>query len=96
MVPLKFNDGRDVPAELSGAAVLEVIAYFGGATYESQPIEGHWVHNGIHYRDNHAKLIVDVPETKKNRQWMRDFKARWKGRLDQVELWMVHFGIEVE
>jgi hypothetical protein len=37
-----------------------------------------------------------VPDSAKNRQWMREFKARWKERLDQLELWMVSYRIEVE
>src|SRR5947209_753643 len=94
MLPLQFNDGREVPRKLLAEAVLEVIAQFGGATYYSQAIEGHWVQNGVHYRDNHAKLQVDVPETAKNRKWMREFKARWRERPEQLELWLVSFGIE--
>lgn len=35
-------------------------------------------------------------QTVKNRQWMREFKARWKSRLEQIELWLVSYRIEVE
>ena len=48
------------------------------------------------YRDTLVKLVVDVPDTAKNRQWMRGFKSRWKARLEQLELWMVSHRIEVE
>jgi len=27
---------------------------------------------------------------------MRQFKARWKARLEQVELWLVSYKIEIE
>ncbi len=41
-------------------------------------------------------MIVDVPDTVSNREWMRKFKARWKRRLEQLELWMVSYRIEIE
>jgi len=51
---------------------------------------------GVLYRDNLVKVIVDVPDSAKHRQWMRQFKGRWKARLEQLELWMVSYRIEVE
>jgi hypothetical protein len=39
---------------------------------------------------------VDVPDSPRNRQWMKQFKDRWKVRLEQLELWMVSYRIEVE
>jgi hypothetical protein len=65
-------------------------------SYESQAVEGRWRHEGIDYRDNLARVIVDVADTKRNRAWMRAFKQRWKTRLQQLELWMVSYPIEVE
>jgi hypothetical protein len=43
-----------------------------------------------------VKVVVDVPDSAKNREWMREFKARWKERFDQLELWVVSYRIEVE
>jgi hypothetical protein len=40
-----------------------------------------------------AEVILDSP---RNRQWMKQFKDRWAARLEQVELWMVSYRIEVE
>jgi hypothetical protein len=39
---------------------------------------------------------VDVPDSAENRRWMKDLKARWKERLEQLDLWMVSYQIEVE
>jgi hypothetical protein len=85
-----------VPAAELADAVLEVVSEFGAATYETQKVEGHWRHTGVMYRDNLVRLVVDVPDLAKNRRWMREFKARWKADLDQLELWMVSYRIEVE
>jgi hypothetical protein len=96
MLPLQFNDGRAVPSEWLAEAVLEVGDYFGAVSYETQKVEGHWRHGGVLYRDNLVKIVVDAPDSAKNRQWMRRFKARWKERLEQLELWMVSYRIDVE
>jgi hypothetical protein len=96
LLPLKFNDGRAVPAEWLAGGVLEIVGHFGAASYETQKVEGHWRHGSVLYRDDLVKVVVDVPDSAKNRRWMRQFKARWRSRLEQIELWMVSYGIEVE
>ena len=39
LLPLQFNDGRDVPPEWLAEAVLEMVDYFGAASYETQKLE---------------------------------------------------------
>ena len=95
-LPLQFNDGREVPPEWLAEAVLEIVNHFGAASYETQKVEGHWRHAGVLYRDDLVKLVVDIAETVENRQWLKDFKDRWKARLEQVELWVISYRIEVE
>ena len=53
-------------------------------------------HENMLYRDDLALFVVDVPDTAKNRKWMKAFKARWKQRLEQLELWMVSYPISIE
>lgn len=96
LLPLQFNDGREIPTEWLAEAVLEVVDHFGAASYETQKLEGHWRHGGVIYRDNLVKLVVDVSDATSNRQWMRQFKSRWKTRLEQLDLWMVSYRIEID
>jgi hypothetical protein len=96
LLPLQFNDGRDVPPEWLAEAVLEIVAEFGAASYETQRVEGHWRHADVTYRDNLVRLVVDVPDTAANRRWMKAFKQRWKVKLEQLELWLVSYLITVE
>jgi hypothetical protein len=96
LLPLRFNDGRDVPAEWVAEAVLEIVDHFGAASYETQKVEGHWRQSGILYRDDLVRIVVDVADSPRNRQWMRQFKDRWKVRLEQLELWMVSYRIDIE
>ena len=84
LLPLRFNDGRDVPGEWIAEAVLEIVDHFGAASYETQRVEGHWRHSGVLYRDDLVRVVVDVPDSARNRQWMRQFKERWKVRLEQI------------
>jgi hypothetical protein len=85
-----------VPPEWLPEAVLEIVDHFGAASYETQKVEGHWRQSGVIYRDNLVKVVVDVPDSAANRQWMKKFKANWKERLEQLELWMVSYRIEVD
>jgi hypothetical protein len=96
LLPLQFNDGRDVPGEWLAEAVLEIVDYFGAASYETQKVEGHWRQGAVVYRDVLVRIVVDVPDTDENRRWMAQFKSRWKRRLQQIELWMVSYAIDIE
>jgi hypothetical protein len=96
LLPLQFNDGRDIPGELLADAVLEVVDNFGAVSYYDNLIEGRWTHQGLVYRDNNSKLVVDVEDTGENRQWFREYKARWIERLEQIDLWLVSYEIDVE
>jgi hypothetical protein len=95
LLPLNFNDGREVPDELLAEAG-EIRTHFGAVRYETQRIEGQWHQEGVLYQDELSCIVVDLPDTAKNRKWKKQFKARWKEKLAQLELWMVSYLIEIE
>ena len=94
--PRQFNDGRAVPVEWLAQAAREIGDHFGSVSYETQVIEGHWQHAGAVYRDISHVIFVDMPDKKENRAWMKDFKKRWKEKLEQLEIWMVSYRIDIE
>ena len=96
LLPVEFNDGREVPREVLEQAVKEVVDRFGAASEEPESIEGHWQHMGRVQEDSLSKLVVDVEDTEEHREWMRKFKSRWKDKLDQLEIWLVSYEIDVE
>ena len=96
LLPLQFNDGRDISPDWLAEAVLEIVENFGAASYETQKVEGHWRHQGILYRDNLVKIVIDAPDEETNRQWMREYKARWKEKLEQLDLWLISYPIDVD
>ena len=69
---------------------------FRGRQLRNPKVEGHWRHSGVVYRDNLVKVVVDVPDSPKNRRWMKEFKGRWKTRLEQLDLWMVSYRVDIE
>ncbi len=71
LLPRQFNDGRDVPPEWIAQAVLEIGDHFGSVSYETQIIEGRWQPAGVVYLDHLARIVVDIPDRKANRDWMR-------------------------
>jgi hypothetical protein len=96
LLPLRFNDGREVPGEWMAEAVLDVVDRFGAASYETQKVEGHWRHGGVLYRDDLVRIVVDVPDAPENRTWFSEFKRRWKERLEQIDLWVISYQVDVE
>jgi hypothetical protein len=96
MLPWQFNDGRDVPPEWIALAVLEIGDHFGAVSYETQIIEGRWQQAGVVYRGNLARVLVDMPDKKGNRTWMKRFKKRWKVKLEQRDIWMISYRIDIE
>ena len=88
LLPLQFNDGRKCLLNSllkrswrSWITLAQLVM--------KHRNEGHWRHGGVLYRDNLVRIVVDVPDSAKHRQWMRQFKDRWKTRLEQLELWIV-------
>lgn len=95
LLPLRFNDGREVPREWLAEASNEVAARFGAVSDETHKVAGQWRRGTMLYRDDMATLYVDVPDDEASRTWMLDFKSRWKDRLQQLDLWMISYSIEV-
>jgi len=44
LLPVRFNDGSDVPEHLLGRAVNENVERFGAVTIYKHAAEGHWRH----------------------------------------------------
>lgn len=65
LLPLQFNDGRDVPELFLADAVNEIVKQFGAVTFYRHA-EGRWRQDDTTYRDNLALLVVDVADTAKD------------------------------
>lgn len=45
LLPVRFNDGQDVPDEVLGEAVNEIVEQFGAVSFYKEAVEGRWRHN---------------------------------------------------
>ena len=96
LFPQQYNDGNEIPRKLRGQALKEIVDQFGAASFEPTSVEGYWRHEGVLYTDSLSKIVIDMSDTDENRQWMRDFKVRWKVALGQLELRLVSYEIDVD
>ena len=62
LLPLKFNDGRPVPAELFYETREDLLARFEGLSWVTHPIEGMWKQEGITVCINCGNITSSVPE----------------------------------
>ena len=81
LLPLRFNDGQPVSDALLAETVLELRQRFGAVSSETQIIQGHWENEGLVFRDQLARVFVDVPDTPDNRQFFIRLKERLKSRF---------------
>jgi hypothetical protein len=95
LLPLKFNDGRPVPAEVNLRTLRDLRERFGGVSAETQTIQGEWAFRGKVFRDKSARLYVDVPDTPEVRAFFVRFKKVLKRRYRQLDMWITTYPIEV-
>lgn len=95
LLPLKFNDGQPVPRETIVAIVLELEERFGAVSSETQIIHGIWRHQGLRFRDDLIRVWVDAPDLPEHRQFFVELKQSLKIRLQQLDIWITTYPIDV-
>jgi hypothetical protein len=95
LLPLRFNNGKPVPDELVAETLTDLEQQFGAVSSESQVIRGIWHSQGQVFRDESARVFVDVLDLPENRQFFVEFKDRLKVRFQQLDIWMTSYLIDV-
>ena len=95
LLPLRFNDGSDVPDELDRRHNPRTARAIRCSLGETQTIHGVWTHDAEVYRDELIRVFVDAPDPHASRDFFVEFKERLKLRFDQLEIWMTTYPIEV-
>jgi len=80
---------------LAVQTLLELEERFGAASSETQVVRGFWRHEGQRYRDELARVFVDVQDTPEAREFFRQFKETLKTRFNQLDIWMTSYPVEV-
>ena len=96
LLPLRFNDGKQVPEDLIAEALVELRHKFGAVSSETQRIEGQWQHAGQVYRDELMRVFVDVEDSQQNRDFFHQFRERVRTRFKQISIWMTSHPIDIE
>jgi hypothetical protein len=88
LLPLRFNDGTEVPRELIAQTMGELEDRFGAATWETQVLHGSWRHEGMTYHDELVRIFVDAENSRTNRGFFKRYKATLKTRFRQIDIWL--------
>jgi hypothetical protein len=88
LLPLFFNDGRRVPAEVFLQTYEELIAQFGGISVDEYEVSGYWRHEGVRYEDVLKRVTVVGSDSPENDAFIRTLKEVLKLRFDQIEIWI--------
>ena len=95
LLPLVYNDGRPVEPEKHEKTREELIARFGAVSLLPATLRGAWVHEGHRYEEDFIRLLVDVPDTRANRQFFLRLKATLLKRFEQLEIYIVSYSLDV-
>lgn len=95
LIPLRFNDGSDVPESLVGETLVDLRKRFQAVSAETQVIRGFWEHKGEVFRDEHMRLFIDVEDRPENRIFFSQFKEVLKERFRQIDIWMTSHPLDV-
>ena len=95
LLPLKHNDGRSVDEDKLNQTRREIVDRFDAVSIYPQSVLGIWMHESVQYEDVTVRLFVDVDDTEENRQFFRDFKEVLLQRFEQIEIYIISFGIEI-
>jgi hypothetical protein len=75
--------------------LLQLENRFGAVSSETQTIHGMWHHGGKGYRDELTRVFVDAPDVAETRAFFVEFKETLKRDLQQIDIWMTTYPIEV-
>jgi hypothetical protein len=93
LLPLVFNDGQRVPAELLEQTRVEIERQVGGVSVETQRIRG-FDADTSGGEDKMVRLFADVPDTAEHRAFFLCEKETLKERFRQEEIWITTFAVE--
>lgn len=94
LLPLNYNDGRDVEPEVFDLTANELCDRFGGATLDTIRITGTWKYGGTRYRDNLLRIRIDTNDPDAE-AFFKEHKERLKERFQQIDIWITAHEIEI-
>lgn len=94
-MPLRYNDGRPVSGELLEQTREFLVHRFKGLTFWPQSLYGIWLYKGARYEEELALVVVDVADTRANRQFFLKLKTTLRKRFEQIEIYIASYPIDI-
>ena len=88
LLPLKFPEGKPVPAEYITETQIELARRFGGATLEPGRVSGMWVDEGQLVEDELVKLWTDVDDSSDVQLYMSQLREQLQQRFRQKVIYI--------
>ena len=96
-LPLKYNDGANIEAEIIRSIKEELVDAFGAITVSSlsSPYQGTWKYGGVEFIDDIIKIEVVATSDRATKKFFKEFKERLKESLQQIDILITTHGIQV-
>lgn len=95
LLPVRYNDGREIEVAKHNVSFDEVVERFGGATLEPQRLLGRWTFSAREYEDALIRLVIEVEDLPENHGWFALWKETLKERFEQIDVRMTWHPIHV-
>ncbi len=95
LLPVKYNDGREVERSKHNRCLDEALERFGGATLEPQRLQGRWFFQGQEFAEPMLRLVIEVEDLADNHEWFASWKQTLKERFEQIEIRMTWHHVNV-
>ncbi len=94
LLPLNYNDGREIELEKFDQTAEELCERFGGVTQDSVRVTGTWKYGGTRFRDTLVRIRVDTTDPSAY-AYLKSQKEVWKDRFQQLDIWITGHEIDV-
>ena len=92
LLPVFYNDGREIEFEKFAATATELFAKFGGLretpAENPPPFAGLWQDSGQVYSDRLRTLLIETTCDRRLFRWLYGYKRKLEGRFEQVEIYI--------
>ena len=95
LLPLYYNDGRQIEPEKFVQTDEELIAQFDATSTDTVVVQGRWKYQSIRYDDRLIRVRVDTEDKEENRAFLKEYKETLKVRFEQEDIWITAQQIDV-
>ncbi len=94
LLPLRFNNGEPVPAERLLKTREDLVAHFGGASFDPGTVAGFWLHEDSLFSDELIRVRVSSHQAELDDAFISRYKETLKERFEQEEIYITAYIIE--